>query len=511
MLKFFLAACLSASIILSGCNAPAEVTTDVASEIEVPLINSEVATLVSLSDSEITVNGEVISADTSEAVYVANDIIYYEDGTDETYGEGTENDMHSAEEAEAHTVVHIAKPGTYRLSGSLSQGQIFVDLGDGAKNNPDATVTLVLDNVDITCSVAPAVFFYNVYECAINDKTSATATVDTSAAGANIIIADGSTNRINGAYVARIYKPGTADKLHKYDGAFYSKRSMNIFGGEKNDGFLYITAENEGLDSEMHLTVNGGNIIIESQNDGINTNEDNISVTTINGGSLVINAGLGTEGDGIDSNGFLVVNGGSVLTSSCYRGADGGIDADRDIIINGGTVMACGNQNGAISANSSQQFMQIMLTNAIPAEATVKVLEKDTEILSFTSLKSCTSLVLSSPDFKDGHTYTVTVNGEEASYSMTSGFFGGMGHMGGQMPDGFKNRFEIPEVPEGLDKWLAETEMPDDIREWIEAMRDLNMRSNDRGNKPNAPNDVEMPQGGGRPMQPFDGVQAPNA
>ena len=81
---------------------------------------------------------------------------------------------------------------------------------------------------------------------------------------------------------------------------------MNICGDNGDDsGVLNITADNEGMNSEMHLTINGGTVNIESQDDGINTNEDNVSVTTVNGGSLSVVAGRGAEGDGIDSNGYL--------------------------------------------------------------------------------------------------------------------------------------------------------------------------------------------------------------
>jgi hypothetical protein len=128
-----------------------------------------------------------------------------------------------------------------------------------------------------------------------------------------------------------------AKKLHKYDGAFYSKMSMNIYGDQKNTGVLNIYAENEGLDSEMHLTIHGGNIHIESGNDGINTNEDGISVTTVNGGKLTIRVtGETGEGDGIDSNGYLVINGGTVIAAACSNSADAGIDSDMGIHINGG-------------------------------------------------------------------------------------------------------------------------------------------------------------------------------
>ena len=202
-----------------------------------------------------------------------------------------QEEAHTAEEAVAHTVVTITQPGTYRLSGTLSAGQVAVDLGEDAEEDPDAVVTLILDGVDITCTVAPAVIFYNVYECGSKDTETASPTVDTSAAGANVLLADGSVNTVTGSHMARIYKEGTDKKLHKYDGAFYSKMSMNVDGESDESGTLNIIADNEGLDSELHLTINGGSIFITAQNDGINTNEDGVSVTTINGGRLSINAG----------------------------------------------------------------------------------------------------------------------------------------------------------------------------------------------------------------------------
>ena len=57
---------------------------------------------------------------------------------------------------------------------------------------------------------------------------------------------------------------------------------------DEDSGVLNINADNEGLDTELHLTINGGNINIVAHDDGINTNEDGVSVTTINGGTLHI-------------------------------------------------------------------------------------------------------------------------------------------------------------------------------------------------------------------------------
>ena len=115
------------------------------------------AVSIVLSDDGIIVDGKAVSTDESAAVHTAHDIVCYESGRDFTYGEGTEADEHTAEEAEAHTVVHITQPGTYALSGTLSAGQIAVDLGEDAEDDPAAVVTLILNGVDITCTVAPAV------------------------------------------------------------------------------------------------------------------------------------------------------------------------------------------------------------------------------------------------------------------------------------------------------------------------------------------------------------------
>ena len=92
-------------------------------------------TQIHLSDEKITVDGKEITNDSTQAVYSANDIVFYLEGQDFTYGEGTKEDEHSQKEADAHTVVHITEPGKYVLSGELSLGQIAVDLGKDTKEN----------------------------------------------------------------------------------------------------------------------------------------------------------------------------------------------------------------------------------------------------------------------------------------------------------------------------------------------------------------------------------------
>lgn len=426
---FALTAVAALLLSASGCSAGQTGTpTDPPTEESTPLDESTEIVDILLSDDGVVCD--------SEAVYTANDIIYYEDGHDDTYGEGDESDAHSAAEADSHTVVHITKPGTYRVAGRLSAGQLFVDLGEDAKSDPEARVTLILDGADITCTVAPAVFFYRVYECC--DDEEVTLTPDLSNAGAVVELADGSENTVNGSYVARIYKEGTTKKLHKYDGAFYSKMSLRMEG---NTGSLTVNAENEGLDSELHLELNGGNITINAFDDGINTNEDGISVTTLNGGTLTVTGGLGDEGDGIDSNGALVINGGTLLATANPRTGDGGIDADTGIYLNGGTVIATGSRNDNAEADSKQQYMELTFAQTVKEGSEIALLNGEETVFSFTATRDFSSLTVSFLALSLDVPYTLTVDGVVQQN-------GGTQNAG--IPGEFPADGDVPALPDGM-------------------------------------------------------------
>ena len=447
-----------------------------------------------LSDEGITVNG----AGETDAVYTSHDIIYYEDkdayDSGYPYGEGKESDRHSAEEAAAHTVVNITEPGAYRVSGKMSQGQIRVNLGLTAFDDEEAIVELILSDADITCTVAPAVLFQNVYECDNAwSADNAKSTVDTSAAGANLILEG--TNAVTGSHVAKIYKDKEGEKkLWKQDGAIYSYMSMNVYGPGKLD----LTADNEGLDTELHLTINGGDIAIRSDNDGINTNEDGVSVTTINAGNVHIIAGLGAEGDGIDSNGYLVINGGTVV-SSANPMADAGLDSDLGSFVNGGTVIAMGSTMDWAESDSQQVTMNLQFAGSQSADAAVVVTRQDgTVIFAYDpssdevlaeNKRVYSGAVISCGNFHVGETYNVYVDGEVTGtdvggvYDVTTvtGYTGGtqmaytgtdvrrgpggMGFGGGRKPEGMgdfaPSQFQGMEIPEDFDPSQFAGQMPE--------------------------------------------------
>lgn len=467
---------------LSGCST-ANINTDQTN-------NSFDGTVITLADEGVLVDGQAASADSSSEVYVSNDIIYYEEGKDESYGEGSSADEHSAEEAAKHTIINITEPGNYSVSGSLSYGQILIDLGEDANENPEAVVNLTLNNVNLTSTVSSAIVALNVYECSA-DSAAPSKNVDTSDAGFNLILADDSVNVINGSHVAKIYKEGTTKKKYKFDGAIESKVSMNINGEEKGNGKLTVNADNEGIETYLHLTFNGGVITVSSADDSLNANEDNISVITVNGGTITCDAGSGNEGDGIDSNGWIVINGGTIIASANSSSMDSGVDSDLGIYINGGTLLASGNMYDEIASESTQNFIVFNFYEKQHQEDLIVLKNSEDEaVAAFNAVNDYTVLVYSSDQLAQGD-YTAakaaSVTGElngsiytmisdaditaQLEYSTSGGR--GMGHGGFYMKPEGMNEGE-PKQPDGDMK-----EPPESGGEMPQGMPDFNVQDDD--------------------------------
>ena len=277
---------------------------------------------------------------------------YYEDGVNNNYifatlpcfensNEPIASMMFTEEEASSNKVLHIKEAGTYILQGKWN-GQVNIDLGEDSFDDESQKVTIVLNGVDINCGVAPAIVFENAYECDNTwEEKENNGEVDTSNAGVNIIVCDNTENNVSGKNIYRMLKTKYKNdeskdeikvqkKIRKVDAPFYSYVSMNINGEDQNNGTLNITSSFEGLDSELHLTFNGGIININSEDDGINVNEDNVSAVMFNGGKITLNAANGAEGDGVDSNGYVVING-STLNINNVRMPDNAIDSEDGI------------------------------------------------------------------------------------------------------------------------------------------------------------------------------------
>ena len=390
-MKKLLCALLTTAM-LCGCAAPAVQTTPPATVLE-----DSGTVRIRLADGNMTVTAP--------------------DGMDK-------NAVTSAIEPEGYTVVRINAPGTYRLSGKLSAGQIAVDLGEGAKDDPNALVTLVLDGLDITCEAAPAIIFYHVYESGEPDGP----------AGANVVLAEGTQNYVNGSHT------------EEYDGAFYSRMSMTI-GGE---GRLEIRGDNEGLCSELHLTIDSGEICVWSGNDGINANADGESVITVNGGMVCVEVtGETGEGDGIDSNGSILIKGGIVEAFACGTSQDSGLDADMGIYLNGGTVIATGNMLDRIDEGSQTHAVFSFAQTQSGGSYALKN-EKGTALFETDAPNAFTNLIFSAPALVEGN------------YTLWSGDtqFEGVAGQGGGPFFGEMQPIERPDRPDWPGRGDGDVEIP---------------------------------------------------
>ena len=150
------------------------------------------------------------------------------------------------------------------------------------------------------------------------------------------------------------------------DGCIYSSGKLTIKGNGKLEVYGN-QEEGEGIaTTDADITINGGEIYIVCNDDGINAGGDNGGVITINGGNITVKA----SGDGIDSNKSLVINGGTVYTIGSSLGGDAGIDTDKGFAINGGTVIALGSdmlQNP--DATSKQKYVSFNMNAKIDKDS----------------------------------------------------------------------------------------------------------------------------------------------
>ena len=352
------------------------------------VLAKETTNYIVLSDEKITLNGETIRTDTNQNIYLSTS----------TNNGGTSSDAKSAN-IEIKNVLNINSSGTYEFTGKLSDGQISVN-----SNNINGEVIIVLNNVEITCENAPAIIVYN------KETKSDTCTV-------TIKTAEGSINTVTGSRIKQsvegwtdqesiIYyiEKGTDDdgsyyERYKYDGAISSDISLNFEG----EGSLTINVTGkEGIETKRNITINSGEYIINSLDDGINACADNESIITINGGSVLVNLlDEAEEGDGIDSNGSLYINGGKIFAFASEISGDSGLDSDNGIYINGGYVVGIGNMSDAVSSQSKQAYMQLQLGSKVEEGTLLTILdENENPLVAFESDRSYTVLTISTPDLK---------------------------------------------------------------------------------------------------------------
>lgn len=183
-----------------------------------------------------------------------------------------------------------------------------------------------------------------------------------------------------------------------------------------NDGVISVYSSDDGLNCA------GGN---DSSNDSgpgadkFSTDED--AYILITGGELSVNA----DGDGMDSNGNLYISGGTIYVSGPTEDNNGSLDYNGEAIITGGTLVAAG--SSGMTQNFSEESTQgsILVSGESYFEEEIELLDSEGNILlSYTPAKTFSSVVISSPDIKQGSTYYVNIGDSSEEIVMDSIIYG---------------------------------------------------------------------------------------
>ncbi|WP_049945077.1 carbohydrate-binding domain-containing protein [Butyrivibrio sp. AC2005] len=489
------------------------------------------------SVSELDLEGMFTERDIDTGYDESNStIITLSDSSAEVTGEGVNADG---------TTITITSEGTYIFSGELKEGQIIVDVDDSEK------VQIVLNGVTITNDDSACIYV----KCA--DKVFVTLAQGTenslSDSGSEYIQEDSETNvdgviyskdditfngsgslTINASYANGIvgkddvkFTGGTynitavGNAIEGKDSVRINNGNFNLISGKDKDGihtsneeesgkgYVYIeggditiNAQDDGIHAATVLYICGGNIDVTESYEGlegdtieildgtikVKSSDDGLNASTstsqdesgfgqmgggmdydenayihICGGDIYVNA----DGDGIDSNGDIYIDGGYVVVDGPVNDGNGPLDKGGTAYISGGTVIAVGSSGmvETFSSESEQYSILYGFESSLEAGTEITITDNDgNTCMGYTLNKTASSVVFSSEDLAEGE-YTITAGDftdtiTVSDKSTTAG--ASVGTMGGHGGAGLgQGRRMKNEMLEGQDMQNMQGEKPE--------------------------------------------------
>lgn len=260
------------------------------------------------------------------------------------------------------------------------------------------------------------------------------------------------------------------DSVHSNSDVVINGGEMKILSGDDGvhadsntkitEGSINISKSYEGIEGQS-IDISGGDIDIVSSDDGMNA-AGGSDQSGLNGrpgaGSFESsedcyikisgsNTNISADGDGVDSNGTLEISEGTVYIEGSEKNqADTAIDYDGTGKITGGTVVAVG--PGGMSQNFSEATQGTIMVNTGNQNSKTEIVLTDSsgnEIVSYTSEKSFSNVIISSPDIKKGSSYTLKYGENEENITMDDYIYGESGSGMKQRPDGMTKPDNMPQ------------------------------------------------------------------
>jgi hypothetical protein len=199
----------------------------------------------------------------------------------------------------------------------------------------------------------------------------------------------------------------------------------------------------EGIESKSDLVINAGEFYVVTTDDALNAGNS----IEINGGYISVTS---SDKDAIDSNGLLTINGG-VIVAQGGPVPEGGMDNDQyTFSVTGGTFVAFGGSNSTPTASATTQNT-VSLGTINAGLLTIKDSSGNIAI-AFEMPETAGSVLVSSPYFETGVSYSINNGGQIGSYSEN---FNGLyldpaSHTNGSETDSFTINSTVTELGGGF-------------------------------------------------------------
>ena len=244
----------------------------------------------------------------------------------------------------------------------------------------------------------------------------------------------GDTDRISSSYYSspKGIKAGVKTESTTNGKTTYSYSGGIVISG----GTINVTTaghNGEGIESKNTLTISGGTVTVNSQDDGINS----ARAMYLKGGTITV---VAKNNDAIDANANMYISGGTIIACGA-QGAECGLDAAEGyhLYITGGNVLAIAANNNSVTSTSGSQCV-VSASGSVSANNTVSVKSGSTTLVSFTVPSGYTSsssggfgpgggnsgksVLISCAGMTSGSTYTVTLGSTSTTAKASTSYSG---------------------------------------------------------------------------------------